>query len=210
MIAMSLFPLLIGACLTSLDGGQRESDRGGRMADLVRRADRAMSTLTFELERSGFATAGGVDFPFFVDGAALDDAPELHRHAAANVAAGAANTAREVVFLLPQDANDDGWPDLTPSMQNVAWDPTEVSYVLLPSPDGSNELVRREDGANDRVLARGVRRFLVEDAASTGFAFPIDTLRITLELEDSGVGDARQELTSTRLVTLPNGTPDED
>jgi hypothetical protein len=112
------------------------------------------------------------------------------------------------VFLLPQDANDDGWPDLTNTMLSVAWDTTEVSYVLLPSPDGSNELVRREDGANDRVLARGVRRFLVEDAASTGFAFPINVLRITLELEDAAEGDERQSLTATRHLTLPNGTPD--
>ena len=208
MIALSLFPLLIGACLTTLDGGSAEAERGGRKADLVRRADRALSTLTDELERSGFTSVDGVDYPFFVDGVALDDAPAKHQHAEANVAAGAAVTAREIVFLLPQDANADGWPDLTNSMQSVVWDTTEVSYVLLPSPDGSNQIVRRENGANDRVLARGVRRFLVEDAASADFAFPINVLRITLELEDSGRGDARQSLTATRHVTLPNGTPD--
>lgn len=208
LIALSLFPLLIGACLTTIDGADSEAERGGRMADLVRRADRALSTLTDELERSGFTSVDGVDYPFFVDGDALEDAPEKHRHDEANAAAGAAVTAREVVFLLPQDANDDGWPDLTDAMQSVAWDTTEVSYVLLPSPDGSNQLVRREDGANDRVLARGVRRFLVEDAASTGFAFPINVLRITLELEDSGRGDERQSLTATRHLTLPNGAPD--
>jgi hypothetical protein len=208
MIALSLFPLLIGACLTTLDGGNAEAERGGRMADLARRADRALSTLTAELERSGFTTAGGVEFPFFVDGDALEDAPAMHRHDEANVAEGAPVTAREIVFLLPQDANEDGWPDLTPSMQSVVWDATQVSYVLLPAANGSNELVRRENGANDRVLARGVRRFLVEDAESTGFEFPINVLRITLELEDDGRGDTRQRMTFTRHLTLPNGTPD--
>jgi hypothetical protein len=208
LIALSLFPLLIGACLTTIDSTDAEAERGGRMADLVRRADRALSTLTDELERSGFTSIDGVDYPFFVDGAELDDAAEKHQHAEANAAAGAAVTAREVVFVLPQDANADGWPDLTDTMQSVSWDATQVSYVLLPSPDGSNQLVRREDGANDRVLARGVRRFLVEDAASAGFVFPINVLRVTLELEDSGEGDARQTLTATRHVTLPNGTPD--
>jgi hypothetical protein len=92
MIALSLFPLLIGACLTTIDGGKAEAERGGRMADLVRGADRALSTLTSELERSGFTSVDGVDYPFFVDGAALDDAPALHRHAEANAAADAAVT----------------------------------------------------------------------------------------------------------------------
>jgi hypothetical protein len=208
LIALSLFPLLIGACLTTIDSADAEAERGGRMADMVRRADRALSALTDELERSGFTTVDGVDYPFFVDGSALEDAPEKHRHDEPNAAADAAVTAREVVFLLPQDANDDGWPDLTNTMLSVAWDTTEVSYVLLPSPDGSNELVRRENGVNDRVLARGVRRFLVEDSASAGFEFPINVLRITLELEDTGRGDERQSLTATRHLTLPNGTPD--
>lgn len=210
MIAMSLFPLLIGACLATLDSGRAEQDRGGRTADLVRRADRAMQRITLELERSGFANIVGVEYPYFVDGDALGDAPLVHRHAPANAAEGAAVTAREVVFVLPLDANGDGWPDLTASMQSVAWDPIEISYALLPTPDGNNQLVRRVNGAGTQVLARGVRRFVVDDAASAGFAFPIDMLRITLELVDSGTGDAQQELISTRLLTLPNGTPDED
>lgn len=194
--------------MTTIDGGRDETDRGARAADLVRRADRALSTITEELERSGFTSVGGVDYPFFVAGDELEEAPLVHRHAPANAAEGADVTAREIVFLLPQDTNGDGWPDLTDTMQSVVWDTTEISYVLLPSPDGSNELVRREDGANDRVLARGVRRFVVEDAESAGFAFPIDVLRITLELEDAGEGAAQQRLSSTRHLTLPNGVPD--
>jgi type II secretory pathway pseudopilin PulG len=208
MIALSIFTLLIGACMTTIHGGRDEAERGGQAADLVRRADRALSTITAELERSGFTSVGGVDYPFFVDGDALDDAPPVHQHPAANAAEGAAVTAREIVFLLPQDANGDGWPDLSDTMQSVVWDTTEISYVLLPSGDGSNELVRREAGTNDRVLARGVRRFVVEDAASAGFAFPIDVLQITLELEDQGEGATRQRLSSTRHLTLPNGVPD--
>jgi len=205
MITVSIFPLLIAGALTTLHTSGDENDRMSSRADMVRRADHALSNMTVELERSGFATLGGIEYPFLIDDFALANAPAPHAHDAANPAPDG-QTAREIVFVLPQDAGDDGWPDLDGTMENIDWDPTEISYVLLPDADGSNVLVRREDGARDRVLARGVRRFIVDDAATSGFAFPVDVLRIGLELEDDGLGDQRQSLWFTRTVTLPNGS----
>lgn len=204
MITISIFPLLIAGALTTLQTSEDENDRMAARADMVRRADHALSDMTVELERSGFVVLGGIEYPFLIEGDALDDAPQPHVHEAANPAEDGV-TAREIVFVLPNDADDDGWPDLDGTMENIDWSLTEISYVLLPDADGSNVLVRREDGGNDRVLVRGVRRFIVDDAATSGFAFPVDVLRIGLELEDDGLGDQRQSLWFTRTVTLPNG-----
>lgn len=209
MIALSIFPLLIGAALATLRTDEAEGDRMAARADMVRRADRALTTLTTELERSGFVTLGGIDYPFLIEGDALADAPILHVHEAANPAPDGV-TAREVVFVLPNDVDGNGWPDLDAAMEAIDWNPVEVSYVLLPDGDGSNVLVRREDGGNDRVMARGVRRFVVDDALTSGFAFPLDVLRVGIELEDDGLGDQRQSLWFTRLVTLPNGGSDDE
>ncbi|MEZ5978946.1 MAG: hypothetical protein R3F34_12075 [Planctomycetota bacterium] len=207
LIAVAIFPILVGACFISVTASDEDVDLAEERADMLRRADTAMSIVTSTLETTGWVSVGGVDYPWFVEEDDVDDPDAVHPHARA-IRAEQGRTAREINVVVPLDADGDGWPDLDEDFEAIDWSPERISFALVPDGSGSNALERRVDGQPGRVIARNVRRFVVDDAASSGFDIPLDCLRVTLELQ--GARDARQTLRLTRIVRMPNGSSSDE
>jgi len=160
----------------------------------------ALSATAGELAFSGF-TPDGVYPHLFEDGKPGDDFA-AHAHARPEPPHWIGETpSREVVFVLPDDDDGDGVPDLGADGRLV-WGKSERSLVIVPDADGMNRVERRIDGASARVLARNAESLVVDDSTAVGV--PLGCLRVRLALSREVAG---QRLTTTgeRTVRLVNG-----
>ena len=90
---------------------------------------------------------------------------------------------REIVFLLPADADRDGAPDLSGTGQLV-WDSVDFSYVLVEGPNGTPQIERRMNNQLDRIVATNVERLFIQ-RQSDDPSVPFGALRIQIWLRMS-------------------------
>lgn len=166
---------------------------------------RAMRSIIDDLRRSGDL----VDYPYlFLDGNA-NGGFDAHDHAAATKTAvdGEPDFGpnREIVFLLPADADADGVPDVD-AAGALEWDATEFSYVVVTDAEGVNVLQRRVDGANPRTIARHVERIAFDDSTTAGLGeVPVDAVRVRLFLRMRDDQGTVHRYSTESVVQLRNG-----
>jgi hypothetical protein len=187
-------------------------------ATLQDSCERAMRRIFADLSRSGTVTRPGpvveVDYPYlFEDGAAAAPFDTLHAHAPAAHQAVAGDPdfgpSREIVFALPQESDPPGTfgndvPDIDANA-NLIWDPAEYSYVLVAGVDGVNYLQRRIDGANPVNVASNVERVVFDDIASSGFAIPVDCVRVRLHFRKVDAAGTVYRYSAEQIIKLRNG-----
>ena len=102
-----------------------------------------------------------------------------------------------ITYHLPADADHDGVPDLSSSV-NIVWG-TDITIELDPS---SHELKRTKDG-NVTVLARYVKsvRFLDHSLQPSLY---LDELKVTLEMEKTSYQGRVYDISSTFIVYMRN------
>lgn len=216
-LATAALLLMAKLTLSALDGLQRSSQQASVATRLQEEGERALKQVVGTLRRSGFVNAGSATYPHLFDDGQPAAGFAAHAHAAPVIfpvrvdgqLITPATANREIVFLLPLDADapgDEGHgvPDVD-AAGALAWDAVEHSFVVLPTPDGRNELQQRIDGDSPVVVASDVESFRCLDTSIPGVDVPADALRIELALR------ARDELgrwvryTTTAVVRLRNG-----
>lgn len=160
----------------------------------------ALAAMTSELTLSGF-TRDGV-YPYLFEDGVPGDGFAAHAHAAPEAPVSIGVTpSREVVFVLPDDADGDGVPDLDAD-GSLVWATEERSLVILPDATGMNRVELRIDGGRTRVLARNAESLVVDDSSAVGVPLGCLRLRLTLSLD---VGGRRLSAAAERTVRLLNG-----
>ncbi len=200
LLAVTIFSMLLGGFLLSVDRMSRSSDAAEVEYALAADALDAVRSVVTEVARAGYVSLDGVQLPiFFDDGDAGDDYPAFdHAPPASGMA------VREVLYRLPADADDDGWPDVDAAGE-AEWDPVERAIQCMPLDDGTDGLVLRTADGTTTVLARDVARVLFETPAQTAFAIPLDSLRFTLTLRRQAPDGSTHDYEVQRVVRLRNG-----
>jgi hypothetical protein len=200
--------LAFGRSLTALIGSRQALDADTRLQDM---GMRAIERMLDELRRAGFVQVDGLAYPHLFEDGAPGPGFEPHAHPPAieHASPGQADHGpnREIVFLLPADDDGDGVPDIDLDGR-LLWSEGEVSFVLLTGADGVNSLQRRVDVGAAVELARDVERILVDDAESSGFAIPLNVIRIQLwfrTVGDEGRVHRHFVETTTRLRNSTGG-----
>ena len=174
-------------------------------AQTVEKLNRAMRTMLQDLKFSGNVNVGSRNFPVLFDNGNADAAFSIHSHAPPNNSAGGTVAERAAIFLLIEDGNNDGTPDIG-SDGNPIWSSDELSYVLLPQQDGRNRIERRINGVFDDLILSNVDTMLIDDRTTSGFAVPFGSLRITLTASTLDSDGRRFTETVAGLVSLRNST----
>jgi len=216
-IAATILILIAGSLITALDGLRGVTITGSSQTKLQAAGERALTSIIADIKRSGAVVQGGNNYPFIFE---AGDASEtvfgvpiggfgVHTHAPAAKAAQPGDldfgANREMVFLQPADANADGRPDLDVNGALI-WDAREFSYVVVTGAvDGRNYLQRRTDGVAPRTVASGVERLVLDDSASSGFAIPLDSIRVQLFLRDVDEKGITHRYTAQAVVRMRNG-----
>lgn len=177
-VTVLLFTTLMSSFVISVNRLGQEHNSNTVEYELARDALEGMRTITTELSRAGFVSQGGVDYPAVIRANNYTDFPTF-AHAAPHLVHGAQQST-QLVYVLPADADSDGWPELVTNSE-PSWGATEFGYVLEPEADGTNTLrLRGSDGSN-RVILRDVARVSFETPQDTGFAIPLNAVRVRLE-----------------------------
>lgn len=216
-IASTILILIAGSLITALDGLSGVTMTGNSQTKLQAAGERALSNIIADIKRSGAVIVGANNYPFiFEAGDASENALGVptagfgvHTHAQAAKAAAPGDpdfgANREMVFLQPADANADGRPDLDVNGALI-WDPREFSYVVMTGAvDGRNYLQRRTDGAAPRTIASGIERIVFDDAESSGFVIPLDSIRVQLFLRDVDGQGITHRYAAQAVVRMRNG-----
>jgi hypothetical protein len=207
VISSALTVVLIGALVAAVDALRSLSNAGSTRARMVEEGARALDVVRFDLTRSGFVFANGKTYPhLFTDGAAAGDFAD-HAHAPTPDAAQPGDPDfgpdREIVYVMPLDADGDGMPDLDADGLPI-FDANECSIVVAVRPDGRNVLERRGPGGR-RTLARDVERVIFDDAVSSGFTVPQNAIRVRIFLRTIDENGALQRHVAEATVRLRNG-----
>jgi type II secretory pathway pseudopilin PulG len=197
-ISIALFTVLLSAFAQSVGSALNTKQRFEAEQSLALDAFRSVESIRGELRRSGFS--GG--FPQFFEDDDVGGTFPAFAHARAHPAPDGGQTAREIVFRLPADGDGDGWPDVT-AAREVDWDAVDIAYVLRPAADGTNEIWRMSSAGEAAVVARRVVSMLFEDSAETGFAIPLNCVRLRIVLvAEASAGGHRRVVES--VIRLPN------
>lgn len=217
-LALTVLGLVLGGFLQSFQGFTNLEQRSDAKYNAAVEAATVMKTLRRDFARSGFVSLDDFDYPAtFPAGMPPDEWPEfIHDapHPMQGAAAGGADAFpdddlepqlnTEVMVLTIDDADGDGWPDLDASGDPV-WNPDPVVYQLEPQPEGHNNLVRVQLSGSRMLLARHVSRFSVERPEDTGFAIPLNTLRVRLAVERKAANGSHQSDEVVELIQMRNG-----
>ena len=181
---------------------------GTTRASIQREGSVALERILVELRQAGFVTQGGFDYPHLFDDGAPGLGFEAHAHA---VPAGAAvagdydfGVTREIVFLVPADADGDSEPDVDAN-GDLAWGADEISYVLDQNAAGERALERRVNGGAPETIATGVERIVFDNAASSGWEIPLSAVRVQLffRVQDNDGSEVRYSVEG--MTRLRNG-----
>ncbi|MEW6073177.1 MAG: hypothetical protein AB1726_11385 [Planctomycetota bacterium] len=191
LIASLLFCLLVGALARSLAALTAERTAVETTATLQDMGTRAMEEIYGALRVSGFAAANGVDYPYLFEDGDAQGAFAAHAHPPADKAAQPGDPDfgpnREIVFCFPADADGNDVPDIDAGGALV-WDADESSFVVVTE-HGINFLERRVNGGDARPVASHVERVAFDDATTSGFAVPLDAIRVRIWFRrDDGTG----------------------
>jgi hypothetical protein len=115
----------------------------------------------------------------------------------------------EIVFVIPDDANGDGVPDIDAN-GDIVWSTDQISYVLVTRADGNNYVERRRNGVNNQKVVMNVERLVFDDTTSSGggAAVQVDTVRIQIHLrqvDPQGLVHRYVAQTSLRLRNARQG-----
>lgn len=205
--AAAILIVLGSALVASMEAMRDTTLTANVQTKLQESGEKALMQIISDLRRSGQVTVALVDYPFlFVDGnAAAPFAAHWHPAAQQNAAAGEPGfgPSQEIVFLLPQDADLDGVPDLDADAALI-WGVTEFSYVLVTGADGINRLERRTNGANGRSVCSSVERVVFDDI-NTDVTIPVDSVRVRLFLRQRDSRGVVQRWQSEATLRLRNG-----
>jgi len=200
MIALALaavLGVLVIRTMGRMDGLQSSHNLEAR---LHAEGHRALSTIVQDLKRAAFQVATGDDLPYVFDGGVATGAYSMHAHTPAAHEAQPGDEDygpnREIVFVLPADADDDGRPDLVANA--VVWSTDQISYTVTTDTTG-NALVRRINGGSPRIVARNVERVVFDNARSSGFSIPLAGVRVQIFFR---ARDARGVLYQHRAETM--------
>ena len=185
MIALAILSIVGVTFALSMRSMASLSSTSATRADVQREGAEALERILADLRASGFVSFPGLglEYPYlFDDGAAV--APfAAHAHA---VPPGEAEpgdydfgVTREIVFLLPADVDGDFLPDVNGAGE-LNWGLDEISYVLDESADGTVTLQRRVNGITPETIATGVERVVFDDAESSGWVLPLNSVRVQI------------------------------
>lgn len=197
--------IVLAMVAQAMDGLNELGKDGETEARLAAGGNRAVREVLSDLKRSGFVSVGGLDYPqLFLNGDAGPDFP-LHDHVPATPLEDYGGIgSREIIFLLPADADDDGIPDIDAD-GDLVWDAREFSYVLETGQDGVNRLIRRIDGVDDSTVARDVDRIIIDNDITSGFAIPGNALRVRVDMATPSGADSTHTMTLQGVVRARNG-----
>lgn len=207
-ISISLLVVVLGSLAWAMTGLRGLASSGNSRAALQTAGQFALEEMLEEMTRSGIVEFDAVRYPvIFEDGDPGPNHPGLeHPVADENAQLGEPDFGpdREVIILLPLDADGNRRPDLDGNGE-LLWSPEEISYVVVTRADGENYLERRVDGARPRIVCRFVERLIIDDAESSGFEIPLGCVRIRLFLRHrDGRGTVHRYFTEG-VVALRNG-----
>jgi type II secretory pathway pseudopilin PulG len=191
-------------------------------------ASRAMGVIRRDLERSGHLLLAGQNFPQVFPAGEAPAGFSMFEHAGPNSISGLSKTSsvnplpaptggvglpgfspeelpesREALYVLPADADSDGWPDLNAG--EPVWSPNRLALQLIPVAAGDNHLVRRSEAGTLNILARGVRAFRVDLPVDTGYTIPLDSVRVWIQLVRESERGGVQLFNRVDVIQLRNG-----
>lgn len=189
---MTVVEVVLGAALAIAVAGMATRTIG-RMQDLQAsndfearlqsQAHRAQAAIANDLRRALYQPLAGAELPYVFDDGVAEAPYDAHSHVPNQSAAIAGDPDfgpnREIVFLLPQDADGDGRPDLAAGA--LVWAPDEISYTVITDA-GGNALVRSVNAAAPAVIARDFERIVFDTPESSGFTIPLGCVRVRLFL----------------------------
>lgn len=199
VLTFTLFTGLLGVFSASLDAPLEEEQELTDRTEARRRADRAVEELGRVLTRTLWE--GG--FPQVVDGA---DVAARYPDVVAALGKGFAPAvdADVLLFLQPDDADGDGWPDLDADGA-VVLRPEPAVLGLVPGGAGGYELVHVDADRNVRRPVGGLSGLRVVDSAASGFTQPLDALRATVTAPRARRGAA--DVSADLMLRLGSGQP---
>lgn len=172
-ITLSIFAGLL--TLFALSLRTTEADRELQEHIDLAREDAAKALLQIREALTQTQVVSG--FPAIFPGNTIGATYPVLAHGAANITP-PTPMCQELAYLMPADADGDGWPDVTAG-GSLAWAANPGAITCVGNADGTNRTrIVAEDGTA-RVISRRIRSVVVEDSASTGFTIPLQALRVT-------------------------------
>lgn len=195
LVSITILAGFLSAFTAAISSSRGEVALSMTETELRGRAQHALLRIDRVLER----TQMGATFPAVFDDATIGDTYDHLRHAGAS----AGTEVREVAFPEPLDADGDGWPDVGAG-RDLDWAAAPSALVVEADMNGDNALVHI-DGRSGvrRTIVRGVQAFVVDTAATGGFAFPLDVLRVRLDLVRDPSNPGLAPVSFTSFVNLP-------
>lgn len=176
MLSIALFAGLLAAFSISLRANAGDQALALGEAATRKVADQAIAGVRVALSQTHKATG----FPqVLAQGGAAALNPALAYPPA--IAFPGMPAPNELVFLQPSDADNDGWPDVDVNGDMVI-DPVPSVIAVTGEADGTNSLIVMDGAGNRTTLARRVGSLVVDDSTSSGFAIPLDSVRLRVLL----------------------------
>ena len=163
----------------------------------------AVNDIRTELQRSGFVDDGS-DYPMVFPNNTVGNHDAAFAAAAPHAHEDGNTTSQDIVFLVGQDADGDGWPEYDAD-GNMDWALEEAAFLLVPDATGGNTLQRRMSDGTSRDMLGGVTRAVFDDPDSAAFAIPLGCVRLELEMIAMRGGEERYRLSRIVTVRLRNG-----
>lgn len=205
-ISIALLGSLMLVYMSTVDRSFKAQEQAEAYFLLRSRALSAMSAMREDLGRAGYATAAGTDYPGVFQTDEVGNEFPAFAHAAPlalhDEDLAAPNT--DLVFVLPDDADGDGWPDLTAAGE-PAWSAVDLAYLLTPDQSGLNVLKRYSSGGATTTIARGVLWVDFDTPSTSAFEVPLGCMRVRLALGTTDGGVIRETYVHEMTVRLRNG-----
>ena len=185
IISLAILGIMGVAFTSSMRSMANLTHAGNARSNVQREGARALEMVLDDLRRSAFMELGGFEYPHLFENGDPGAGFDLHKHAVPPGEADAGDydfnggVTREIVLVLPQDADQNRVPDLDGNGE-LLWSPDEISYVLSLDANGRRVLERRVNGASPDTIATGVERVVFDDAESSGFVIPINAVRVRI------------------------------
>jgi len=166
-ISMVILGIVLAGVFSVLGASRSIFQTGITLSSLQDQARKALDQITREVRQSGTVINDPHSpYPYlFVDGNAEGYyAHHWHPPAVSHASPGDPDYGpnREIVFRMATDVDGDGL--LTSATTGVIeWGPEEISYVVLTTDDGVNELQRRINGGSPVAVVRHVERIVFDD-----------------------------------------------
>lgn len=205
---------LIGGSIAGTLGTMSQAASTGRSKQRAQKmAEHALAKITADLRMSGSVSVGGKVFPYIFDdgnainGASGDFTSHAHGGAIHEAVAGEADAGvtREIVFVRPADADNDGSMD-TDGAGNLVYPATEFSYVLVSRDGVTNRLERRinADPASAETIATNVERIAFE-TSNEDATLPLEVVRVRIFFRLRDKEDRTIPYQAETTIKLRNG-----